>query len=108
MNKSDVIKILKEKFPHIPPRDVELMVDMIIDAIADALKKNNRIEIRGFGHFTTRRRKSRDAKNPKTNETIHLPERFAIHFKEGKEIKEVLEESCDQGRSDIGHSPEKA
>ncbi len=92
MNKSDVIRELKEKFPHIPPRDVELMVDIILDSISAAIKNNERVEIRDFGNFTTRNRKARLARNPrKEGEKIPVAERIAVHFKAGKEIKEKLQ-----------------
>lgn len=92
MNKSDVVRELKEKFPHIPPRDVELMVDIILDALASAIKRADRVEIRDFGNFTARSRKARVVKNPKkVDEKIPVPERIAIHFKGGKEVKEKIQ-----------------
>lgn len=96
MNKSDVIKELKEKFPHIPPRDVELMVDIILDAISLAIKNGERVEIRDFGNFTSRKRKARVVRNPKKEgEKIAVAERIAIHFKAGKEIKDQLQKISD-------------
>ncbi len=92
MNKSDVIRELKEKFPYIPPRDVELMVDIILDAITSAIKNGERVEIRDFGNFTARKRRARIVRNPKNVEDkIPVAERNAVHFKAGKEIKEKIQ-----------------
>jgi len=92
MNKSDVIRELKEKFPHIPPRDVELMVDIILDTLASAIKKGERVEIRDFGNLTARKRKARLVRNPKkADDKIPVAERIAVHFKAGKEIKEKIQ-----------------
>jgi len=71
-------------------QDVAQAVDIILDEISHALVENRRVEIRGFGSFSVRRRKPRITKNPKTGKMMNIPERKTLHFTMSKSLKEVL------------------
>ena len=71
-------------------QDVNLAVDILLDTMTRALADDRRVEIRGFGSFSTRKRKSRCTKNPKTGMTMDIPERKTLHFTMSKSLKEAL------------------
>ena len=70
--------------------DIQKVVDIIFNKMSSSLVEGKRIEIRGFGTFSTRVRKARKARNPKTNESIDLEERIVLYFRAGKELNERL------------------
>ena len=86
MTKSDLIRKLSERFPNMFLKDIQVAVDTVFEEIATALAEEKRVELRGFGAFTVRRRKSRQARNPRTNEVVNLEERLALYFRAGKEL----------------------
>ena len=88
MNKSDLIEVLAKKLPNLATRDVEVIVNTVFDSMTDALKKSERIEIRGFGSFEVRTRKPRIGRNPKTGQAVEVGERLVPFFKVGKELRE--------------------
>ena len=88
MKKSDLLMILEKKFEYLPKREVERTLEKILQFFSSNLSKGNRIEIRDFGTFSTRLRKSRTGRNPSTGEEITINEKFLIHFVPGKKIKE--------------------
>ena len=92
MIKSDLIKKLAEDNPHLYYRDVEKIVGTIFDEIIVALENGNRVELRGFGAFSTKNRKARIARNPKTGDPIFLPERYVPVFKPSKLMKKTVNE----------------
>lgn len=71
-------------------KDVEHIVDVILETISKTLAKGNRVEFRGFGSFSVRKRAPRVAKNPRTGTKINIGERKIPHFKIGKELLEML------------------
>ena len=87
MTKNELIKKVRVKCKTYPQRDIALAVQAILDAIVVALKKNDRIEIRGFGVFTVRERKSRMARNPKSGARVALKDRRVAFFKTGKDLR---------------------
>jgi integration host factor beta subunit len=91
MTKSDLIKILQQKFKTYPYRDMYQVVNIIFDSMTDALAKEGRIEIRGFGNFTVRTRKPRLGRNPKSGAKVELRERKVPFFKTGKELKLMVD-----------------
>ncbi len=93
MVKSELIRALSEKLPALQLKDVHLSVNCIIQQIEDALSQGKRIEIRGFGSFSVRHRPPRIARNPRTGETVELPAKTALHFKPGKEMRELVNDS---------------
>lgn len=90
MKKSDLILRLTEKFPHIAKSDVEKIVNGIIDRMKEALKQNERIEIRGFGSLFVKLRRGREARNPKTGARLTINSKYVPFFKAGKELKELI------------------
>ena len=87
MTKKDLIIILQEKLKFYARKDVAYAVNIIFDSMADALERNERIEIRGFGNFTVRERKSRTGRNPKSGAQVILGKRKTPFFKTGKELR---------------------
>ena len=73
MVKSELILVLKDRFPELQARDVELAVNCILTQMADTLAQGERIEIRGVGSFDCRLRSSRLTRNPKTGAAVHSP-----------------------------------
>lgn len=88
MNKSDLIEMLAKKLPTMAGRDVEVIVNTIFDSMTEALRRGDRIEIRGFGSFEVRCRKPRVGRNPKTGSSVDVGERKVPFFKVGKELRE--------------------
>ena len=86
MIKSELIQRLAEQQPHLPESDVEFAVNLMIDDITSALQNGGRVEIRGFGAFTARKRPARMARNPKTGETVQKSETYVPFFKAGKPL----------------------
>ena len=87
MKKSDLKNKICSSLPNHSPLDISLAVDLVSKCICDGLKKNERIEIRGFGTFCLHTHRSRIARNPKTGEKIALERRNTVHFKPSKELK---------------------
>jgi len=71
-------------------QDVSVAVDIILDSMAEALSEGRRVELRGFGSFSTRKRKARQTKNPRTGTMMDIGERNTIHFTMSKSLKESL------------------
>ncbi|PIR18130.1 MAG: integration host factor subunit beta [Deltaproteobacteria bacterium CG11_big_fil_rev_8_21_14_0_20_49_13] len=90
MNKSDLVELVTGKLPNLTARDIEMIVNIIFGSMTDALSKDDRIEIRGFGSFEVRVRKARKGRNPKTGESVELNVRRVPFFKVGKELKELV------------------
>jgi integration host factor subunit beta len=90
MTKADLIEKLAEKAPQLSRRQAELVVNTIFDSIRDSLKRGEKTEIRGFGSFRLRHRQTKEGRNPKTGESVSVPEKRMPFFKAGKEIKELL------------------
>ena len=93
MTKSGLIEKVSEKTPHISKKDTEVVVNTIFDAMTDALKRGERIEIRGFGSFQVKVREARDGRNPKTGEMVNIPAKRTPFFKVGKELKEMVDDA---------------
>ena len=92
MKKSDLLILLEKKFEYLPKREVERTLEKILQFFSSNLSKGNRIEIRDFGTFSTRLRKSRTGRNPSTGEEIKINEKFLIHFVPGKKLKSMINE----------------
>ena len=90
MNRAGLTNKLAEK-EDIPAKDAKLIVDLLFDAMQEALGKGERIEIRGFGVFQVKDTKPKPAaRNPRTGDIIYVPARRKTHFKPGKLLKEAL------------------
>ena len=90
MTKSELILRLAEMNPHLYQRDVERIVSTIFDEITSALARGDRVELRGFGAFSVKRRDPRVGRNPRTGEAVHVAEKYVPFFKTGKELRERL------------------
>ena len=93
MKRSDLINALRERFPQLTPQDTEQCVKAIIDSMAEALARNDRIEIRGFGSFRLNYRQPRIGRNPMTGEKVSVPAKYVPHFKPGQEMREGVDRS---------------
>jgi integration host factor subunit beta len=91
MTKSQLIALLVQRYPQYVVKDVEAAVKTIHDAMAQALKEGKRIEIRGFGSFCLNHRPPRVGRNPKSGETVRVPEKYTPHFKAGKELRQRVD-----------------
>ena len=90
MTKKDLINKVQETLKVYSYEDVAYSVNIIFESLADALKRGERIEIRGFGNLTIRQRKSRLGRNPKSGAPVKLAERKVPFFKTGKELREMV------------------
>ena len=93
INKRELIEIIANEQDQLPYKDIELSVKTIIESMIDSLTKGKRIEIRGFGSFSLRYRKSRIGRNPKSGESVNIDDRYVPHFKPGKDLKERVKTS---------------
>ena len=88
--KSKLLKQLANNYPNFPKKSLEKFTDIILTEIKQALKRGERVELRGFGVFSTNVQKSRISRNPRTGEKVNTPEKKTIHFKMSKEMFKKL------------------
>ena len=88
--KSNLLKQLSKNYPNFLKKDLEKFTNIIFDEIKRTLKRGERIELRGFGIFSTNIQKSRISRNPKTGEKVNTPEKKTIHFKMSKDLFKIL------------------
>ena len=90
MNKSDLVVKIYRKQAHFKRVDIEEATDQLTNLIFNALSRNDRVEIRGFGTFSTRKRGARLARNPKTGSSISVSSKFHSYFRPSKLLKQVV------------------
>ena len=90
MIKSELVQRLAEANPHLYQRDVENIVNAILNEISAALAAGNRVELRGFGAFSVKHREARTGRNPRTGESVAVAQKWVPFFKTGKELRERL------------------
>ena len=88
--KSKLLKQLSDNYPNFLKKDIEKFTNIILIEIKRALKRGDRVELRGFGVFSTNIQKARISRNPKTSEKVLTPEKKTIHFKMGKDLFKKL------------------
>ncbi len=88
MTKSELVQKVMDVNGLMSRKDSELVVNLIFDSMADALKRGEKVEIRGFGSFTIREREAREARNPKSGEVVSITAKKTPFFKTGKELRE--------------------
>ncbi|UPG73102.1 integration host factor subunit beta [Roseomonas gilardii subsp. gilardii] len=88
MTRSELIAALAAANPHLRQPDVELIVATILEEISAALARGDRVELRGFGAFTAKRRDPRTGRNPRTGEAVEVTGKAVPYFKPGKELRE--------------------
>ncbi len=91
ITRSELVELLSQQFPQLLPRDVEMAVKTLLDTMTKALVDGKRIELRGVGSFVLRHRPARVGRNPKSGDTVHIPEKKVPHFKPGKELRERVD-----------------
>ncbi len=84
--KSKLVKQLKKSYPNFLIKDLEKVISIILNEIKSTLKRSERVELRGFGVFSTRIQKESIRRNPKTGEKINVPQKKTINFKMGKDL----------------------
>jgi integration host factor subunit beta len=90
MLKSELVIKLTEQNPHLYQRDIEQIVNAILDTISDVLAQGRRVEIRGFGTFAVNKREARAGRNPRTGEAVSISEKVVPVFRTGKEMRHRL------------------
>jgi integration host factor subunit beta len=90
MIKSELVQRIANRNPHLYLRDVEKIVNAILDEITGALSRGNRVELRGFGAFSVKHRDARVGRNPRTGAHVPVNEKTVPFFKTGKEMRERL------------------
>jgi integration host factor subunit beta len=90
MTKSELIARLAELNPHLYQRDVERIVTTIFDEIGEALGRGDRVELRGFGAFSVKRRDARQGRNPRTGQSVSVSSKFVPFFRTGKQLRDRL------------------
>ena len=90
MIRSELIQKIAEENPHLYQRDVERIVNVVFDRIAEALAEGRRVELRGFGAFSVKRRDGRTGRNPRTGEAVEVDEKHVPFFKTGKLLRDRL------------------
>lgn len=93
MTKSELILTLTERFSHLSQRDIERVVETVFDQIIDSLALGDRVEIRGFGAFSVKKKGNYIGRNPRTGETISVNSRYSPSFKIGKELHNKINEA---------------
>ena len=96
MTKANIIREVSD-MTGLTQVEIEAVLEGIIDSISNALKRGERVDIRGFGSFLVKQRPARDARNPATREIVKLKERFIPIFKVSKILKEVVNKSLVRG-----------
>ena len=90
MIKSELVQRISAQNPHLYQRDVELIVTAIFDEITAALARGDRVELRGFGAFSVKRRDARVGRNPRTGDSVQVAEKHIPFFKTGKQLRDRL------------------
>jgi integration host factor beta subunit len=91
MTKSELVDKIVEANGVLTRKESEMVVNIIFDSMGEALKKGEKVEIRGFGSFTVRERGAREARNPKSGEIVSIPAKKTPFFKTGKELRERVD-----------------
>ncbi|MEX0599259.1 MAG: integration host factor subunit beta [Rhodothermales bacterium] len=90
MIKSELVQRLADENPHLFQRDIENIVNAVLNGIGDAMARGDRVELRGFGAFSVKNRPARLGRNPRTGEQVDVGEKCVPQFKAGKEIRERI------------------
>ena len=90
MIKSELVQKLADENPNLFYRDIERIVSIVFQEMADALARGDRVELRGFGAFSVKHRDARVGRNPRSGEAVKIEEKWAPFFKSGKELRDRL------------------
>ncbi|MXU64432.1 integration host factor subunit beta [Oceanomicrobium pacificus] len=92
MIKSELIQKIADENPHLYQRDVERIVNTFFEEIIGAMSEGHRVELRGFGAFSVKKRNARTGRNPRTGAAVHVEEKHVPFFKTGKLLRDRLNE----------------
>ena len=92
MIRSELLSVLGKDNPDLRAEDIEQLVDIFFDEISQRLAEGGRVELRGFGAFSTRARAARQGRNPRTGAAVHVEAKRVPYFRPGKEMRRVLNE----------------
>ena len=84
--KSKLLKQISDNYPNFLKKDLEKFFNIFLNEVKESLKRGDRVELRGFGMWSTHIQKARISRNPKTSEKVHTPQKKTIHFKMAKEL----------------------
>lgn len=90
MIKSELVQKLSAQCPHLYQRDLERIVNIVLDQITNSLKDGGRVELRGFGSFSAKSRRARMGRNPRTGTSIEVIAKRALYFRPGRELRDRL------------------
>ncbi|ALE17706.1 Integration host factor beta subunit [Altererythrobacter epoxidivorans] len=90
MIRSELLQALHKDNPELRSEEIEQVVDIFFEEISQRLEEGGRVELRGFGAFSTREREARTGRNPRTGETVEVPSKRVPYFKAGKEMRHRL------------------
>ena len=96
MTRSELIEMIAYQRPDINYKLVEFSVKRIIDFMTSNFEAGSRLEIRGFGSFSLRKRQPRNARNPKTGELVATESKYVLYFRPGKQLKELVNEAFEK------------
>lgn len=90
MIRSELVQALGRDNPELRAEEIEKVVEVFFDSISERLAEGGRVELRGFGAFSTREREARQGRNPRTGEPVDVPAKRVPYFKPGKEMRRTL------------------
>jgi integration host factor subunit beta len=90
MIRSELIQKIADENPHLYQRDVERIVNTIFNEITNSMAEGNRVELRGFGAFSVKKRDARTGRNPRTGESVQVEQKYVPFFKTGKLLRDRL------------------
>ena len=93
MLRSELIDTLHAENPHLTRRDMERLVGVVLETVTQTLEAGARVELRGFGAFSVRKRDPRVGRNPRTGETVHVPGKHVPFFRTGKELRQRIDDA---------------
>jgi len=91
MLRSELIDTLHAENPHLTRRDMERLVAVVLETVTQTLEAGARVELRGFGAFSVRKRDPRVGRNPRTGATVHVPGKHVPFFRTGKELRQRVD-----------------
>ncbi len=95
MIRSELIQVIADENPHLYQRDVERIVNTLFEEIINAMASGDRVELRGFGAFSVKKRDARTGRNPRTGESVEVEEKYVPFFKTGKLLRDRLNGKAD-------------
>jgi len=96
MIRSELIAKVAEENPDLQYKDAERIIATFFNEISNALSRGDRVELRGFGSFSVKKREARRARNPKSGESVDVPAKHVPYFKTGKELRDRLNQSISE------------